>query len=118
MDAFVRKVAAMGLPGVILLAVMATTGLYGAAAITASLSILGGPVGMLGGIAMLGMMGLATEMLAKYGLDTLMVNIYRQRKKDGNSTQSLCQEVQKLPISDDLKRKLREELGCASAKTK
>lgn len=55
MDEVVKKVAALGLPGVILVVTMAVTGLTGAAAITAALAALGGPFGMLGGITVLGM---------------------------------------------------------------
>jgi hypothetical protein len=46
MDEVVKKVAGLGLPGVILVVTMAATGLTGAAAITAALAFLGGPAGM------------------------------------------------------------------------
>lgn len=46
MDEVVRKLAGVGLPAVILLITMASTGLAGAAAITTALAILG-PGGML-----------------------------------------------------------------------
>ena len=61
MDELVKKIAALGLPGVVLIVVMATTGLTGAAAITTALAILGGPAGMLGGIAVLGLTALMTD---------------------------------------------------------
>ena len=61
MDEVIQKVAALGLPGVVLVIVMATTGLTGAAAITTALAILGGPAGMLGGIAILGLQRLPFE---------------------------------------------------------
>lgn len=77
MDEFVRKAAALGLPAIILLIVMATTGLTGAAAITAALALLGipvaalgGPAGMLGGIALLGIIGLATDSKSEQNLRT------------------------------------------------
>jgi len=68
MDEVVKKVAALGLPGVILVITMAATGLTGAAAITAALAFLGGPGSMLGGIAVLGLTGLITDALAKVSL--------------------------------------------------
>jgi hypothetical protein len=71
MDEVIKKVAALGLPGIVLVIVMATTGLTGAAAITTALAILGGPAGMLGGIAVLGLTGLITDGLAKVGLENL-----------------------------------------------
>ncbi len=112
MDEFVRKAAALGLPAIMLVIVMATTGLAGAAAITAALAALGGPAGMLGGIALLGIIGLATETLSKYGLEAVLIEIYRQRLQNGNSKSSLCAEIRNLPISKELKRTLEEELGC------
>ncbi len=112
MDEFVRKAAALGLPAIMLVIVMATTGLAGAAAITTALAALGGPAGMLGGIALLGIIGLATETLSKYGLEAVLIGIYRQRLQNGNSKSSLCGEIRNLPISTELKRTLKEELGC------
>jgi hypothetical protein len=47
MDEVVRKVAALGLPGVLLAITIATTGFAGGAALTTALATLGGPVGML-----------------------------------------------------------------------
>ena len=40
---------------------------------------------MFGGIALLGIIGLATEMLSKYGLEALLIGIYRQRIQNGES---------------------------------
>ena len=112
MDEFVRKAAALGLPAIILVIVMGTTGFAGAAAITAALAFLGGPAGMLGGIAMLGIMGLATEMLSKHGLEAVLVGIYKQRIQDGTLLPVICKEIRDLPLSDELKNVLRKELGC------
>lgn len=119
MDKLARKVAALGLPAIILVIVMATTGLTGAAAITAALALLGvpvaavgGPAGMLGGIALLGIIGLATETLSKYPLEAVLISIYRERIQNGDSPFSLGREIRILPISNELKRRLEEELGC------
>ena len=71
MDDVVRKIAALGFPGIILLITMATTGLSGAAAITAALAALG-PGGMIGGIAFLGVVGITAEALSKYGLSAII----------------------------------------------
>ncbi|MFB8798221.1 MAG: hypothetical protein U7126_29260 [Microcoleus sp.] len=119
MDKLVGKAAALGLPAIILLIVMATTGLTGGAAITAALALLGvplaavgGPAGMLGGIALLGIIGLATETLSKYGLEAVLIGIYRQRLQNGESRSRLCGEIRNLPISGEMKRRLDEEFGC------
>lgn len=111
MDEFVRKAAGIGLPVIVLLITMATTGLAGAAAITAALAMLG-PGGMIGGIVLLGIIGLASDMLAKHGLEALLIAIYQERIKRGESPQKLCQEIMKLPITGDLRRTLRESVAC------
>ncbi|MBN3962702.1 hypothetical protein [Nostoc sp. NMS8] len=111
MDEFVRKAAGIGLPAIILIITMATTGLTGAAAITAALAMLG-PGGMIGGIVLLGIIGLAADMLSKFGLETLLIAIYRQRLQNGETRNNICQEINWLPISGDLRRRLREEFGC------
>ncbi|WP_287252592.1 restriction endonuclease [Moorena sp. SIO4E2] len=110
MDEVVRKFAALGLPGVILLIAMATTGFTGAAAITAALAMLG-PFGMIGGIAFLGVVGIAADGLSKFGLEALLVGIYKERQQEGESKASLCKEIERLMVSRDLKRKLKEEVN-------
>lgn len=110
MDEIVRKIVALGLPGIILLITMATTGLTGAAAITAALAMLG-PGGMIGGIAFLGVIGLASESLSKYGLSEILKAVYLDRRKNGESEEKLCSEINGLWISDDLKRELNDALS-------
>jgi len=110
MDEIVRKLAGVGLPAVVLLIAMAATGLTGAAAITAALAMLG-PGGMIGGIVLLGIIGLASDALSKYGLEALLVGVYQQRLVDGESCSGLCREIDSLPISKELKLILKDALG-------
>lgn len=107
MDEVVRKVAALGLPGVILLVTMASTGLAGAAAITAALAALG-PAGMLGGIAFLGIVGIAGDALSKFGLEAILSGVYLERRQQGDTIEQLQREINELWVSDELKRLLRE----------
>lgn len=114
MDELVKKIAALGLPGVVLIIVMATTGLTGAAAITTALALLGGPAGMLGGIAVLGMTALITDGLAKVGLENLLTAVYCDRRHRAPHGQ-LLQELDALIILDgDIKDRLRLTIqdGC------
>lgn len=119
MDELVKKIAALGLPGVVLIVVMATTGLTGAAAITTALAILGGPAGMLGGIAVLGLTVLITDGLTKVGLENLLTAVYCERRhRDLHG--KLLQELDSLMILDgDIKERLRltiqEGCGCGTA---
>jgi len=110
MDEFVRKAAGIGLPVIVLLITMSTTGLFGAAAITASLALLG-PGGMIGGIVLLGIVGVAGEMLTKFGLEAVLIAIYQERQRKGESAKYLLREISKLPLSGDLKRKLRDAIA-------
>src|SRR5438046_1140251 len=98
MDEFVMKAVGIGLPAIVLLITMATTGLTGAAAITAALAMLG-PGGMIGGIVLLGIIGLAADMLSRFGLEMLLIAIYRQRLQNGETRNNICQEINWLPIS-------------------
>ena len=110
MDEVVRKLASIGLPAIILLITMASTGLAGAAAITAALAMLG-PGGMVGGIVLLGIVGLASDALSKYGLTALLKAIYSERRSRGESLQNLCREIDSLPISKELKLVLKDDIG-------
>lgn len=119
MDELVKKIAALGLPGIVLVVVMATTGLTGAAAITTALAMLGGPAGMLGGIAVLGLTGLITDSLAKVGLENLLTAVYCDRRHS-EPHGKLLQELDSLFILDgDVKDRLRltiqEGCGCSGA---
>ena len=63
MDKLVSKVAALGVPGLVLVVAIGATGFAGGAAITTALAALG-PGGMIGGIATLGGLGLIPEGIA------------------------------------------------------
>ena len=53
-DKVAEKIAALGIPGLVLLVAMAGSGFSGRAAIVVALATLGGPLGMLGGISFWG----------------------------------------------------------------
>ncbi|BBD70850.1 serine/threonine kinase [Nostoc commune NIES-4072] len=107
MDEVVKKVAALGLPGVILVITIATTGLTGAAAIIAALAFLGGPAGMLGGIAILGLTSLISNALAKVILESFLISIYSQRRQTEPHTK-LLKEIDFLLLFDlNLKERLK-----------
>ena len=109
MDEVVKKVAALGLPGTILVITMASTGLTGMAAIAAALAILGGPTGVLGGVGILGLTGLIAEYLTQENLDSLLTAIYRERAKS-TSQETLEAEIDEWITSEELKTKLKWEI--------
>ncbi|AFY54747.1 hypothetical protein Riv7116_2224 [Rivularia sp. PCC 7116] len=107
MDELIKKIAGLGFPGIILIAVMASTGLTGAAAITAALAFLGGPAGMLGGITVLGLTGLIADALTNVGLEELLTAVYCQRRQS-EPQGKLLEEINFLSLFDgDLKERLK-----------
>lgn len=65
---------------------------------------------MLGGIALLGITGLITDALAKVGIEQLLLNIYQHRAKT-EARSALLKEIERLPISKDWVRSLKERLS-------
>lgn len=109
MEKLISKVAALGVPGLMLVVAMAASGLTGAAAITAALAALG-PGGMLGGIAFLGVAGLLAHGLTEFGFDAIFTGVVKELYKKGETKSSILNKIQKYPVSKSLKRKLKEEI--------
>ncbi len=103
MDVAVQKIVALGVPGLILLFVISATGYAGGAAITAALATLGGPFGMLGGLAVLGALTLITNSLSKYGLEALAKAVVKGLKDNGTSAREIRRTVNKAPITRGMK---------------
>ena len=109
MDKVVSKVAALGVPGLMLVTAMSATGFAGAAALTTALVALG-PGGMIGGVVFLGIAGLLSDSLAKYGVDAIFSAVVTELYNMGEAKESILQKVDNYPVSKDLKRKLREKI--------
>ncbi len=109
MEKLISKLAAMGIPGLVLLIAVSSTGLAGGAALTAALAALG-PGGMIGGIACLGVIGLLSHGLTEWGFDAIFSGVVKQLYKQGETKESILQKIEKYPVSKSLKRKLREDL--------
>ena len=109
MDKIVPKVAALGIPGLILITAMSAAGYAGAAALTAALSALG-PGGMLGGIACLGVVGLLSEGITEFGADAIFVAVVKELYRKGETKESIQEKIKKYLVSKSLKRKLRQKL--------
>ncbi len=111
MDKAIQAIAALGVPGLILLVTMGIVGWTGAAAITAALAVLGGPFGMLGGVALLGVMVMISGAITRYGLQNLALGVINEMKARGRTKADILEEMKKYPLSGDLKRKLIEYLN-------
>ena len=110
MDKVVQKLVALGVPGLVLLVVVASTGLAGGAAIVAALATLGGPLGLLGGIAALGIMGLVADAVAEYGMTRIFKAVVEGLQKKGLSKEEIRRQIEKYPLTKGLKKKILDEL--------
>ncbi|MBG1264986.1 hypothetical protein [Nostoc sp. WHI] len=109
MDEIVKKLAGLGLPGVILVILTVASG-GSSAAVAAALTALGGPFGIVGGIAILGLITVVGDTVAGYGIEAVLKAVYKERSKT-ESVRFLLKEIKDLPISEELKLKLKNELN-------
>lgn len=110
MDKVVEKLVALGVPGLVLLVAISTTGLAGGAAIVAALACLGGPFGMMGGIAVLGILTLIVDALGEYGIEALFKEVLKGLQRKGLSPHDIRQTIASYPITQSLKTTLLEYL--------
>jgi hypothetical protein len=110
LDSIISKIAGLGIPGFVLLAAMSTSGVAGGAAIVSTLALFGGPLGMLGGIGMLGVMVMISSALSQYGVEVLIKRVLAQFIAKGLSKERIARSIAAYPISRNLKRLLMEWL--------
>lgn len=110
MDQLVNKIAAIGVPSIVLVFTMALTGWAGAAALTAALAFLGGPLGMFGGILVLGVLGLISKGLSDYGFEAIFQATLDKLREKGKSKADIEDEIESYPISRELKLKIKDYL--------
>lgn len=109
LDKIVEKVVALGVPGLVLVIVIATTGLAGGAAIVAALAALGGPFGMMGGLAVLGLLVLISHAIAEYGVEIVANRVIQGLLKNGMSKEEIIKKLDNYWfLSNSLKKKLKD----------
>ena len=106
-DRVVEIITGLGVPGLVLLAAMSLSGWAGAAAITTALSTLGGPLGMLGGITLLGGLVLIASAIPRFGFWNIFKRVLENLKEQGKTNEDILREIDGYPIADELKQKLR-----------
>lgn len=109
MEKIISKIAALGVPGLILVVAMSASGFTGAVALTVALSSIG-PGGMIGGIVVLGIVGLVAQALTEYGFELIFSGVVKELYEKGETKESILKKIGEYPVSNSLKRKLREEL--------
>ena len=111
-DEIAKKLAGLGLPGIILV-VLTVASAGSNAAIVAALTALGGPLGILGGIGLLGIVGVVGDTVGIYGFEAILKAVYSERTKN-ESIRALVKEINDLPISDELKTQLTTHVESAT----
>jgi hypothetical protein len=100
-----------------LLVAISTSGFAGAAAITTGLSSLGGPLRMIGGIAVL-LLVLVSNALASYGFPRMAQAVIQGLIEKGDFLKSIRSKLGSVPkwtISTDLRTKIDEVLNHSPA---
>lgn len=109
MDKLIAKIAALDIPGLVLLIAINATGFAGAAAITTALAGLG-PGGIIGGVACLGLIGLIAHGISEYGFDAIYAGVIKELYKKGETKATILEKIEKYPISKSLKLKLKDQV--------
>jgi hypothetical protein len=109
MDEIAKKLAGLGVPGIILV-ILTVSSAGSNAAIVAALTSVGGPLGIVGGIGLLGLTTVLGDAVAGYGIEAILKAVYTERGKT-ESVRFLLKEINDLPISDELKLKLKNHLS-------
>ncbi|MBC3803546.1 hypothetical protein GH808_03730 [Acetobacterium fimetarium] len=107
MDQIIKKVAALGVPGLVFMVAIDLTGLAGAAALTTALAALG-PGGIVGGVMTLCVLGVIADGIAEYEFDEIAKDVIRELYCKGESKESIKVKVSKYPISSKMKNNLYE----------
>ena len=99
-----------GVPALVFLIIMSTTGLAGAAAITATLALLG-PGGMIGGVITLTVIGAGASVISKYGYSAIITATCKKiMQKDNLTQEQMCEKIDKYPITKGLKEKVKTKI--------
>ena len=108
-DKLVEMIAGLGVPGLILLFAMGLTGYVGAAAMTTALAALGGPVGMLGGIAVLILLAFMSKGLSKWGMEKIAVAVLKKLIEKGETKESILRKINSYKfVSKELKLYMKD----------
>lgn len=110
MEKIVSRIAALGVPGLVLILAIHTTGYAGGAAIITALAAIG-PGGILGGIATLGVLGIIVQGITEYGMEAVFSAVIDELIRRGETQQSILYKIDRYPISRSLKRKLLEQVN-------
>ena len=109
MDYFIRNTITLGLPTLMLFIAIVTTGKTGEAAVWSGLVKVGGFFGMPIGLGVLVFVGFVANYFSYLVVDSWLVRFY-QKRRELEPPEQLVIEIDKLPITNDLKIKLKWEV--------
>ena len=110
MDKAVSSIAAVEIPGLVLIIAVSASGYVGAAALTTALAALGGPFGMLGGVGMLLIVSVVVKAISEFGVDSVFQAVVGQLLKQGETQESILEKIEHYPISKSLKNDLESHI--------
>ena len=113
LDKVIEKIVALGVPGLVLVIVVAAVGPAGGAAIVTALAVLGSPfgMGMWAGLAVLGLLVLIANAIAEYGVEAVAKRVIKGLEEKGLSKKEILDKVERYPISKGLKLTLKDLLS-------
>ena len=111
LDEVAKRIGSLGLPGVILVVTVSTSGAT-TYPIAFALAALGGPLGVFGGLGLLSLTTVVGDVLTNYGIEAVLAAIYKDRRKQ-EAQEDLIKEVEGLPITQGLKLKLKQQIESA-----
>ena len=103
-EELIETVAGLGIPGLVLLGAMALNPYTGGAAIVTALATLGGPAGMLGGIAVLVLIGSAIH---RFKISDIFKRVLEKLIEKGKTKGEILQTISTYKIPNGLKSKIR-----------
>jgi len=106
MDYLIRNTITIALPALMLLIGIVATGKTGDAAVWSGLRKVGGSFGTLSGLSVLVIAGFVANYFSYFVVDSLLVRFYLKRR-DLEQPEELVIEIDKLPITNDLRIKLK-----------
>jgi hypothetical protein len=109
----VEGLVGLGTPGIILLVAISMSGFHGAAAITTTLAMFGGPFGMVTGVGVLLFSVYVSQAVAKYGMKTLVPLVLNGLLEKNIQKEKIISEIEKYPnwvLTKELRAKIKDVL--------
>ena len=106
LDSVINKLSAVGIPALVIIAA-AGNGVAGGAVIVSGLFTMGGPLGMVGGVAALALLALAGDAISQYGFEVIGEKTVEKLLQEGHTPDEIRREIDSYPISDSLKAKIQ-----------